>query len=202
MERKYLSVAEFAEAAGITTQAVYAQIKRGKLRNYSKNVNGKRKVSISALALYTPDKPEDPAADPGEPVADPEEPAAGSEPEKAAERVAESESLALIRELLAEKDARIAELKERLTALEEMQRQMLDLLRGQMVTQHALITVQTPDEGQAVADPAASKGTEDPAAQTPAARDPEQIRAESGPKPASRTEKKRPGSLSRWLKRS
>jgi len=51
MEKEYLSVKEFAEAAGITPQAVYKKL-NNQLKPYLKLVDGKKTIEKSALELF------------------------------------------------------------------------------------------------------------------------------------------------------
>lgn len=48
---EYVSIKEFAEKAGVSTQAIYARLAKD-LQPYLKIENGKKSVSIEALALF------------------------------------------------------------------------------------------------------------------------------------------------------
>ena len=47
-KKKYVNVKEFAEMAGVSSQAIYKQL-NGKLQTYSTKVGNQRKIDISAL---------------------------------------------------------------------------------------------------------------------------------------------------------
>lgn len=49
---EYLTIAEFAEKAGVSKQAIYQRIKKGSLSEYLSNENGTAKISESALSLF------------------------------------------------------------------------------------------------------------------------------------------------------
>ena len=51
MDEVYLSVAEFAEAAGVSKQAVYKRLNKD-LLSFCKEVNGTRKISAGAIELF------------------------------------------------------------------------------------------------------------------------------------------------------
>lgn len=52
---EYLSIKEFAEKAGVSTQAIYARLAKD-LQPYLKTENGKKSMSIEALALFDTDE--------------------------------------------------------------------------------------------------------------------------------------------------
>lgn len=49
---EYLTIAEFAEKAGVSKQAIYQRIKKGGLSEYLNTENGTAKISESALSLF------------------------------------------------------------------------------------------------------------------------------------------------------
>ncbi|MGN0730804.1 MAG: hypothetical protein ACI4MA_02720 [Treponema sp.] len=51
MEKKYYTVAEFAEKIGVSRQAVYKSIDK-KLNSYVKEVDGKKYIDKSALSVF------------------------------------------------------------------------------------------------------------------------------------------------------
>lgn len=52
---EYLSIKEFAEKAGVSTQAIYARLAKD-LQPYLKIENGKKSMSIEALTLFDTDE--------------------------------------------------------------------------------------------------------------------------------------------------
>lgn len=59
----YLSIAEFAERAGVSKQAVYKRLDKG-LKPYVKEINGIKCISLSAIGLYQ--QPTEPTVEPTE----------------------------------------------------------------------------------------------------------------------------------------
>lgn len=51
-ENEYLNVREFAEKVGCTKQAVYKRMNDGELTEYTKEIGGKKYISISAIGLF------------------------------------------------------------------------------------------------------------------------------------------------------
>lgn len=51
MEKEYISIKDFAVAAGVSQQAIYKQL-NNKLKNYVREVEGKKKIDKSALDLF------------------------------------------------------------------------------------------------------------------------------------------------------
>lgn len=51
MEKEYLSIKDFAAAAGVSQQAIYKQL-NNKLKNYLKVVDDKKMLEKSALSLF------------------------------------------------------------------------------------------------------------------------------------------------------
>ena len=52
MKNKYISVSEFAKAAGVSKQAVYSRLKSQDLNKFIKLENGKKLINIKALELF------------------------------------------------------------------------------------------------------------------------------------------------------
>lgn len=52
MKNKYISVSEFAKAAGVSKQAVYSRLKSQDLNKFIKLENGKKLISTNALKLF------------------------------------------------------------------------------------------------------------------------------------------------------
>lgn len=52
MKNKYISVSEFAKAAGVSKQAVYSRLKSQDLNKLVKLENGKKLINIKALELF------------------------------------------------------------------------------------------------------------------------------------------------------
>ena len=52
MKNKYISVSEFAKAAGVSKQAVYSRLKSQDLNKFIKLENGKRLINTKALELF------------------------------------------------------------------------------------------------------------------------------------------------------
>lgn len=114
MEEKkdFLSIAEFADALGITKQAVYKRLRTAELEPYITERNGVKYISPSAMPLF-----------------------AGNEPKvKEQERAeADAETIAFLKEQIAERDKKIAELQahiieqsKTLTAIIEKQNQIVE----------------------------------------------------------------------------
>lgn len=56
--KKYLTVKEFAEAAGITQQAVYKQIDNGRLKNYTEVIEDQKMIRTTAFKRFYPKRVE------------------------------------------------------------------------------------------------------------------------------------------------
>ena len=52
MKNKYISVSEFAKAAGVSKQAVYSRMKSQDLNKFIKLENGKKLINTKALELF------------------------------------------------------------------------------------------------------------------------------------------------------
>ena len=52
MKNKYISVSEFAKAAGVSKQAVYSRLKSQDLTKFIKLENGKKLINTKALELF------------------------------------------------------------------------------------------------------------------------------------------------------
>lgn len=51
MENEYISIAEFAERAGVSKQAIYSRLKKS-LKPYLKKLNGKKYLNIKGLEVF------------------------------------------------------------------------------------------------------------------------------------------------------
>ena len=58
--KRFYTVPEFAELAGVSTQTIYQQLKNGRLKTYGHKINGVRKINAEALAFYRPDPDPEP----------------------------------------------------------------------------------------------------------------------------------------------
>lgn len=84
-----LSIAEFADALGISKQAVYKRLRSKELEPYITEKNGMRYISASAMPLFGGEKPK----------------------AKQADEQTDAETIAYFKEQLAQKDKTIAELQ-------------------------------------------------------------------------------------------
>ena len=132
MNGKYLTVAEFAEKAGVSKQTIYDQMQDGKkLAPYRKRINGKKMLRVDALSYYTIKAAEFAAEDQDQ------EPDQEPEPE--------SPVVSLLMDQIRVKDEQIAaqfeELKARAAELAAKDQQIKDLtetVKGQMTLQYRL----------------------------------------------------------------
>lgn len=152
--KKYYTVPEFADKSGVSTQTIYQQLKRGRLKNYGRKVNGVQKISAEALMFY---KPED-----------------DLEPEELEEQTSgqDSETVALLKEqirILTDSLEHERQTLEHERAMhqqtQEALRQTQELMKAQMV-QFALTTKQRAEEAGSDADPVPS-GSDQVAPETP-----------------------------------
>lgn len=54
---EYLSVAEFAEKAGVSKQAIYKRLNSKNLKPYVKEINGVKRINSSAIGVFQPIQP-------------------------------------------------------------------------------------------------------------------------------------------------
>ena len=124
MSKEYLSVADFAAAAGITRQNVYEQLKAGKrLHPYAKKINGKKMIRATALSYYSPGAPE------------PE-----PEPEEEPEQPANDPVVALLMDQIGVKDKQIEAQAAELTAKNEQIKDLTETIRANMSMIYSLQT--------------------------------------------------------------
>lgn len=55
---EYLSVAEFAEKAGVSKQAIYKRLNSKSLKPYVKEINGVKRINSSAIGVFQPIQPD------------------------------------------------------------------------------------------------------------------------------------------------
>lgn len=55
---EYLSVAEFAEKAGVSKQAIYKRLNSKNLKPYVKEINGVKRINSSAIGVFQPIQPD------------------------------------------------------------------------------------------------------------------------------------------------
>lgn len=144
---KYITVAEFAEKAGVSKQTIYDQMQDGKkLAPYRKRINGKKMLRVDALSYYTVKAAEFAAED--------------QEPEQAPEP--DNPVVSMLMDQIRVKDEQIAaqfeELKARAAELAAKDQQIKDLtetVKGQLTLQYRLqdqitmLTAGTAPEGPA-----------------------------------------------------
>lgn len=61
MDKEYLSISEFAEAAGVTTQAIYKRLQTD-LKDYATELKGRKVLKAEALRLFTDKEEKQPNA--------------------------------------------------------------------------------------------------------------------------------------------
>ena len=172
MARSYYTVSEFADITGRTTQTIYKQIQSGRLKPYSRKMNGVRKIHADALKLYQ--RPEDEDLHELK-LVDPDQ-----EPEQDSETVvllkdqirilndaleSERESHKHTREILKESQEMVKESQEMTKQAQELVRQAQDVMqqqieaiKAQLITQHTLIIsdqAENDQDPQPAADPKA-----------------------------------------------
>lgn len=152
--KKYYTVPEFADKSGVSTQTIYQQLKRGRLKNYGRKVNGVQKISAEALVFYT-------SEDDPEPEQQDQAQSDGSPETEALLR----EQIRILSETL-EHERQILEHERTMhQQTQEALRQTQELMKAQMV-QFALTTKQRAEEAGSDADPGPS-GSDQVAPETP-----------------------------------
>ena len=61
MNKEYLSISEFAEIAGVTTQAIYKRLQTD-LKDYATELKGRKVLKAEALRLFTDKEEKQPSA--------------------------------------------------------------------------------------------------------------------------------------------
>lgn len=152
--KKYYTVPEFADKSGVSTQTIYQQLKRGRLKNYGRKVNGVQKISAEALVFYTSeDDPEPEQQD-------------QAQSEESPETVALlREQIRILSETLDHERQTLEHEREMHKQTQEALRQTQELMKAQMV-QFALTTKQRAEEAGSDADPVPS-GSDQVAPETP-----------------------------------
>lgn len=188
---KYITVAEFAEKAGVSKQTIYDQMQDGKkLAPYKKRINGKKMLRVDALSYYTIKAAEFAAEE--------------QEPEQAPEP--DNPVVSMLMEQIRVKDEQIAaqfeELKTRAAELAAKDQQIKDLtetVKGQITLQYRLqdqIALLTGGGGAAPEDAAGEPGKAAEPQPEAAAKQP--AATESRPEAAEEPGK---GGLIGWLRR-
>ena len=123
MNGKYLSVAEFAEKAGVSKQTIYDQMAEGKrLAPYKKKINGKKMIRSDALSYYMADSertPETTSSPP--PAADPDD-----------------SLITILREQLKVKDQQLAEKDKQLAARDAEIQSLTEAIKATTAVQYRL----------------------------------------------------------------
>lgn len=198
--KKYYTVPEFAEEAGVSTQTIYQQLKRGRLKNYGHKHNGVQKIDGEALSFYRP------------------EPDPGPEEQEQTQSEGSPEAVTLLREQIRILSETLEHERQTLEHEREMHRQTQEALRqtqelmkAQMV-QFALTTKQKPEEADPAGDPVPDgadradqeaqtvtdpEQAQDQKDQTQPQPDPENQRDRSGDREPEEREPKRRGFFSR-----
>ena len=120
---KYISVAEFAEKAGVSKQTIYDQMTEGKrLAPYKKKINGKKMLRSDALSFYTADSSPTPEAE-------------GKGEESPA---AEASLVAILTEQLKVKDQQLAEKDKQLAARDAEIQSLTEAIKATTAVQYRL----------------------------------------------------------------
>lgn len=146
MARSYYTVSEFADITGRTTQTIYKQIQSGRLKPYSRKMNGVRKIHADALKLYQ--RPEDEDLHELK-LVDPDQ-----EPEQDSETVVllkdqiriltetlehEREDHRQTREMLKESQEMTKQAQELVRQAQDVMQEQIEAIKAQLITQHTLI---------------------------------------------------------------
>lgn len=133
--KRFYTVPEFADLAGVSTQTIYQQLKRGRLKTYGHKINGVRKINAEALAFYRPDpEPEQ---------EEQEQPQPGETPE----------AVALLRDQIRFLTETLEHEREMHKQTQEALRQTQELMKAQAV-QITMLAKQTQEEADPVGDKA------------------------------------------------
>lgn len=142
MTGKYLTVTEFAEKAGVSTQTVYDQIRPGKrLHPYVRKINGKKHIRMDGLNYYTGRSEDVPEGDP-----DHNREAGAGDP-----------FIAILQEQLRTKDEQIRAKDEQIKAKDEQIKDLTEAVKAGTALQYrlqeqiALLTGETEQEAQQAA---------------------------------------------------
>ena len=176
-----MTVAEFAEKAGVSKQTIYDQMLDGKrLAPYKRKVNGKKMIRADALSYYIAGASSDP------------------EPETEAAPGADNPLVTLLMEQiktkddqLRAKDEQIAEKDKQLTAKDEQIKSMTDMLQANAALQYRLQDQLARLTGEVASAPEDTA----PEAEQPAERQPE------SPQEQPRSADQSTGGLLAWLRR-
>ena len=154
--KRFYTVPEFAELAGVSTQTIYQQLKNGRLKTYGHKINGVRKINAEALAFYRPDPDPEPEEQ--------EQPQPGETPE----------AVALLRDQIRFLTETLEHEREMHKQTQEALRQTQELMKAQAV-QITMLAKQTQEEADPVGDkaPGGSDRT-DPEPQAGTAPEPKQ----------------------------
>ena len=135
--KKYYTVPEFADKSGVSTQTIYQQLKRGRLKTYGRKINGVQKISEDALTFYKP-------ADDLEPE-EPEE----QVPEQDSETVVLlKDQIRILTETLEHERENHRLAMEMLKQSQEIMLQEIEAIKAQLVTQHTLIVSDQTEDDQ------------------------------------------------------
>ena len=189
--KKYYTVPEFADKSGVSTQTIYQQLKRGRLKNYGRKVNGVQKVSEEALVFYT-------SEDDPEPEQQDQAQSDGSPETEALLR----EQIRILSETLEHERQTLEHERTMHQQTQEALRQTQELMKAQMV-QFALTTKQRAEEAGSDADPVPS-GSDQVAPDTPEktqTRSQSSSQQQKAERPAEQAPKRR-GFWSRFFGRS
>ena len=154
MSRSYYMVSEFADITGRTTQTIYKQIQSGRLKPYSRKMNGVRKIHADALKLYQ--RPEEDLHELK--LVDPDQ-----EPGQDSETVVllkdqiriltetlehEREDHRQTREMLKESQEMVKQSQELIRQSQDVMQQQIEAIKAQLITQHTLIVSDQAEDDQ------------------------------------------------------
>lgn len=133
--KRFYTVPEFADLASVSTQTIYQQLKRGRLKTYGHKINGVRKINAEALAFYRPDPEPEPEEQ--------EQPQPGETPE----------AVALLRDQIRFLTETLEHEREMHKQTQDALRQTQELMKAQAV-QITMLAKQTQEEADPVGDQA------------------------------------------------
>lgn len=116
MEKKFLSISEFATARGVSKQAVYQQLNK-RLKPFVQEIDGKKVLDIEALSAFEVQEVEQ----------------VSSQVEQEVEQEVEPKETDFLREQIEKKDTIIAELLEQIKALQKQNETLTNLLQGSQI---------------------------------------------------------------------